>query len=336
MPTKIEVTFLLDEATKSQPQPASIKNSDRPNYSFNIPDKQLYDNGLESIRQGQYELARFQLQTLVNRYPDSQFQTPAKLAIAESWRKQGIPAPPDNPAKPQVQLQTRPNSQTTLHPASYKPPTTHQSTSAPEPLHVPAGVIAGTKISGINPIYPPEAKVNRIQGAVVLRAIIAKTGAVDALQVVSGPEELRQSALEAVSQWTYRPYLLNGQPIAVETTITINYTLDPSDSDDQNNETSAITPKEIGGSVSAPVLMYAVQAEFTEQARKDKISGKVLVHLWVDEQGRPAHVYVVRGLGKGLDEKAVEAVKQYRFAPAMENGRPVLVALTTEVKFQIF
>lgn len=95
-------------------------------------------------------------------------------------------------------------------------------------------------------------------------------------------------------------------------------------------------PRRIGGSVSAPVLIYSVEPEFSEEARKAKVAGNVLVNLYVDQNGLPSHVHVIRGVGMGLDEKAVEAVKQYRFKPAMENGKPVLVELNVEVNFQIF
>lgn len=95
-------------------------------------------------------------------------------------------------------------------------------------------------------------------------------------------------------------------------------------------------PKRIGGGVSAPQLIYSVEPEFSEEARKAKVAGNVLVNLWVDTNGLPSHVRVIRGVGMGLDEKAVEAVKQYKFRPAMENGKPVLVELNVEVNFQIF
>jgi len=95
-------------------------------------------------------------------------------------------------------------------------------------------------------------------------------------------------------------------------------------------------PKRIGGGVSAPQVIYSVEPEFSEEARKAKFAGNVLVNLWVDTNGLPSHVRVVRGVGMGLDEKAIEAVKQYRFKPAMENGKPVLVELNIEVNFQIF
>jgi protein TonB len=95
-------------------------------------------------------------------------------------------------------------------------------------------------------------------------------------------------------------------------------------------------PRRIGGGVSAPQLVYSVEPEFSEEARKAKVAGNVLVNLWVDTNGLPTHVHVIRGVGMGLDEKAVEAVRQYKFRPAMENGKPVLVELNVEVNFQIF
>jgi protein TonB len=95
-------------------------------------------------------------------------------------------------------------------------------------------------------------------------------------------------------------------------------------------------PRRIGGGVSAPVLIYSVEPEFSEEARKAKVAGNVLVNLWVDTQGNPSHVRVIRGVGMGLDEKARDAVLQYKFKPAMENGKPVLVELNVEVTFQIF
>ena len=94
--------------------------------------------------------------------------------------------------------------------------------------------------------------------------------------------------------------------------------------------------RQVGGGVSAPQLVFKVEAEFSEEARKAKVSGNVVVGLIVDEKGNATHVHVVRGLGMGLDEKAIEAVRQFRFKPAMENGKPVKVEVNVEVNFQIF
>jgi protein TonB len=94
--------------------------------------------------------------------------------------------------------------------------------------------------------------------------------------------------------------------------------------------------RSIGGGVSAPVLTYQVDPEYSEEARKAKFMGVVTVNLIVDEHGNPKNVRVLRGAGMGLDEKAKEAVMQYRFKPAMEGGRPVAVEMNVEVNFQIF
>lgn len=95
-------------------------------------------------------------------------------------------------------------------------------------------------------------------------------------------------------------------------------------------------PMHVGGAVSAPVLTYQVEPEFSEEARKAKFSGNVQVYLWVDEHGNPSHVRVVRGVGMGLDQKAADAVRQYKFKPAMKDGKPVKVDLYVEVNFAIF
>lgn len=92
----------------------------------------------------------------------------------------------------------------------------------------------------------------------------------------------------------------------------------------------------IGGGIKAPVVIYQVDPEFSEEARKAKFSGNVEVYLIVDEQGNPTHVRVVRDVGMGLGEKAVEAVRQYKFKPAMQNGKPVKVDMYVDVNFQIF
>lgn len=94
--------------------------------------------------------------------------------------------------------------------------------------------------------------------------------------------------------------------------------------------------KQIGGGVSAPVLVYGFEPEFSEEARRAKFSGNVLVNLWVDDKGVPLHVHVIHAVGMGLDERAVAAVKQYRFKPAIENGKPVTVEMNVEVTFTIF
>ena len=83
----------------------------------------------------------------------------------------------------------------------------------------------GNIIYRVQPSYPPIARLARVQGAVELRAIISKAGTIENLIVVSGSPTLVKSAIEAVRQWRYRPYLLNNEPVEVETEITVNFVL---------------------------------------------------------------------------------------------------------------
>jgi protein TonB len=80
-------------------------------------------------------------------------------------------------------------------------------------------------LTKVQPQYPPDAKDQRIQGVVLLSVTIDKEGNVANIQVVSGPESLVPASIEAVKQWKYRPYLLEGTPVEVETQVTVNFTL---------------------------------------------------------------------------------------------------------------
>ncbi|MGB7191447.1 MAG: energy transducer TonB [Acidobacteriaceae bacterium] len=90
---------------------------------------------------------------------------------------------------------------------------------------VKASVMAGNRIGGKDPTYPWIAKSQRVEGMVMLAAVITKAGDIGNLQLISGPKALRQSALDAVKTWKYKPYTLNGQPVTVETTINVIYTM---------------------------------------------------------------------------------------------------------------
>jgi peptidyl-prolyl cis-trans isomerase A (cyclophilin A) len=95
----------------------------------------------------------------------------------------------------------------------------------PKRVDISAGVAQGMLVSKTPPVYPIDAKQAGVQGTVVLSAVIGRDGIIRDLQVVSGPDLLQQAALDAVKMWRYRPYLLNGQPVEVRTTINIIFTL---------------------------------------------------------------------------------------------------------------
>jgi protein TonB len=97
--------------------------------------------------------------------------------------------------------------------------------AVPQKVRVSSGVAQGMLIRQVRPQYPPLAQKAHIQGAVVLQAVIGKDGSVEDLRVISGHPLLTAAAIDAVRQWLYKPYTLNGEPVSVDTQISVNFTL---------------------------------------------------------------------------------------------------------------
>jgi protein TonB len=101
----------------------------------------------------------------------------------------------------------------------------HVQAAVPKKINISAGVAIGMLLQKTPPIYPPIAKAARVSGTVVLQAKISKSGQIEDLHVVTGPAMLQQAAIDAVKTWRYRPYLLNNDPVEVETTVNVIFTL---------------------------------------------------------------------------------------------------------------
>jgi protein TonB len=91
----------------------------------------------------------------------------------------------------------------------------------------------------------------------------------------------------------------------------------------------------IGGGVSAPTLLSKVEPEYSEEARKAKYQGTVVLYVEIEPSGKAVNVRVLRSLGLGLDEKAMDAVAKWRFRPGYKDGRPVTVQAQVEVNFRL-
>jgi TonB family protein len=124
----------------------------------------------------------------------------------------------ENSAGPQVDVQSLANA---------KPQTSAGGTQSTRPMRVRVsqGVAQGMAISKVPPIYPADAKAARIQGSVVIGVIIGKDGNIQSEHLISGDSLLAPAAMDAVKQWKYRPYILNGNPVEVDTQITVNFAL---------------------------------------------------------------------------------------------------------------
>jgi periplasmic protein TonB len=104
-------------------------------------------------------------------------------------------------------------------------PTVVPKAATPTRIRVSQGVSQGLLVHQVRPVYPALARQARIQGTVVLQAVISKDGSIEGLHLVSGHPMLAPAAIDAVKQWKYKPYFLNGEPVEVETTINVNFTL---------------------------------------------------------------------------------------------------------------
>jgi protein TonB len=139
-------------------------------------------------------------------------EVPVKTAIA-SAKPSAIALAPVKAAV----LSGNSNAITATQPA--EPPVTPTPKPAGNTLKIAPGTAEGMLIKKVPPTYPLEAKVARVQGTVLLNVTISKTGAVTAVEVVSGPELLQSAAVDAVKQWEFRPFSLVGEPVEFETSV---------------------------------------------------------------------------------------------------------------------
>jgi TonB family protein len=219
--------------------------------------------------------------------------------------------------------------------------------------HTPKIVVAPRLISVVIPSYPKEARKKRIEGPVVLNAVVALDGTLSDINVVSGNPILADAALEAVRQWRYQPSKVNGEPVEAQHQITVTFDRDQRTAylgpDDLSPDVPLEPPADIqqrilageflsGGSkeVTRPRTIYAPDPDYPEAARRIKYQGSCVLGLIVGADGKPISVWITRPAGEGLDEKSIEAVKQWRFQPATKDGEPVAVLLNVETTFHLY
>lgn len=221
--------------------------------------------------------------------------------------------------------------------------------SKPARVKVGGKVEQATLIHMVQPVYPKEAKEAHISGTVVVRGVIAKDGSLQQVEYVSGPEELKQAAIDAVTQWRYKPTTLAGNPVEVDTTIELVFSLDtpvqaqgeeppatpPSTGQSPTPATASPSPRpmriRIGGSVQSPALVHVVEPEYPEGS---KVTGTVVLHAIIATDGTVMSLDHLSG-DPLLTLAATEAVKQWRYTPILLNGRPVQVDTTISVVFAL-
>jgi TonB family protein len=159
---------------------------------------------------------------------------------------------------------------------------------------------------------------------VTLEASVDTEGHVNVLRTVKGlGYGLDERAIAAVLSWKFVPASRDGTPVQAITQIEVDFNLPPD------------TPLKVGNGVLPPTIISRVEPQYTEEARKAHWKGTVVLEAVIRKDGSCTIVRVVRALGLGLDESAIDALKQWRFRPATLDGTPVDVSLNVEVNFNL-
>jgi len=227
----------------------------------------------------------------------------------------------------------------------------------PQRVRVSEGVEQGLMLKKVDPIYPPLARQARIRGSVILQVVINKSGDVENIQLYSGHPILAPAAIDAVKQWKYKPYLLNGEPVEVETRVTVNFTLPEKRPAEgiAGDRPGGIPPEQEGVAPNTPVdashpavpqrvrvsqgvmvglLISKVPPEYPPDAKDQHIQGVVLLRVIIDPEGNVSNIELISGHPL-LAPAAIEAVKQWKYRPCLLNGSPVEVESQVQVNFTL-
>lgn len=242
-----------------------------------------------------------------------------------------------------------------------------QQASLPTPLVATAArtsvYYAGPGVVAPQPVAPALSSAFHRCGTVTLSSIVNANGRASQITVLRADDEsLGKLASKLLAKTKFKPGTYNGIPAAVAITaiiddqICVRHLFDASmslgvsirespqgntspatDSGSAAGPGSAESPYKVGGNIRPPIVIQSVPTRFSTYARRHKISGSCLIGLVVDVNGFPQDVQVIQSLEPSLDKNAIEAVKGYRFRPAMKDGSvPVPVTLTVKVDFRLW
>jgi len=229
--------------------------------------------------------------------------------------------------------------------------------AVPQAVRVSENVERTLIVKKVDPVYPPLARQARLQGSVILQVVINKSGDVENVQLFSGHPMLAAAAIDAVKQWKYKPYLLNGDPVEVQTRVTVSFTLPNESSSAQGiagDAPGGIPPGGKGGvasstpseadqhaprvrvlqGVMAGLLVTKVPPEYPPAARDQHIQGVVVMAVIIDKEGNVSNIQLVSGHPK-LAPAAIDAVKQWKYKPYLQNGEPIEVETQVTVNFTL-
>jgi TonB family protein len=184
--------------------------------------------------------------------------------------------------------------------------------------------------------YTEEARRNRLEGTVILDVVFASDGSMKDIQVFSGlPDGLTGNAIEATKQIKFEAATREGKPVNVRGKLEFQFKLyDSPDGPKKEEQDKTETIHAMSASLR-PTITYKVQADYTFEARQNKVEGDVLLSVLFGADGKIGAIRVERGLPYGLTERAIVAARAIRFEPAMKDGKPVSVRGNLEFHFNL-
>lgn len=224
---------------------------------------------------------------------------------------------------------------------SDQPSPSSQQPSATRPQ---SGEIAGGRLTNrSDPKYPKGARKQKLQGQVVVQVTVEENGTVSIVSLLSGEPTLANAARDVVHKWKFEPFTQNGHPVRVQQRLVFNFAPTSKIGELQLPlpEPKAISlfvgpgVYRVGGAVNPPRVLYSPDPEYSDEARKAKYQGVCVLTLIVGPDGLPRDIKVARSVGMGLDEKAIEAVRKWKFQPSELHGKPVAVAINVELNFRL-
>jgi TonB family protein len=188
-------------------------------------------------------------------------------------------------------------------------------------------------IKVVDPIYPEKARKAQVEGTVILEARTDEKGNVEDAKILKSIPVLDQAALDAVKQWKYEPTVIDGKPRKIVFTVSVRFALTPGDREKalEKFAQGALTAE---GTIKPPMLIKSVDPVYPEKARKAGIEGVVILAAKTDASGKVRDVMVLRPVA-GLNQAAIDAVRQWEYEPYVKDGKPTPIVFTVTVRFQL-
>lgn len=188
----------------------------------------------------------------------------------------------------------------------------------------PAGMTAPSVLNSKIALYTEDARNRGIEGTVTIQALIGEDGQIGNPKVLKGLGfGLDEAALASVQQWTLSPATRNGLPVSVSAQIDVVFSL---------QSANAVL---MGAGMVPPAVLSKVEPKFTDEARRARLGGTIVLQAVIRSDGTVDILRVVRGLPMGLTDSAIDALKQWQFRPGQKDGQNADIALNIEVNFNL-